>query len=233
MSAHPPVADLKSPVRWIDDHGAGAVALMPTAGLTLEHFAFGISDTSEIDAALSCLINEDLGDDVASSVIDLALRCTGRAPHEDGRIVPALTYIVREIGSEPYEHFVVVWFDAPQRVRNVCRYECKNGPGEAWLSLRALLRDAVLLDAVACVAAHNHPSGCLRASQADRALHAQLSRLLTEIGVQLLCNAVVTAAGAVDIDTARRWAAAPAGSQREPASCSPVPSSTPRPCRTS
>jgi DNA repair protein RadC len=64
------------------------------------------------------------------------------------------------------------------------------------LSLRRIVADAVLFDAVAVVMAHNHPLGEAWPSRADRDVTARLARALAAVDTRLVDHVVVGRGGA-------------------------------------
>jgi len=69
---------------------------------------------------------------------------------------------------------------------------------------REVVRRALLLNAAAVIAFHNHPSGNLDPSAADRALTARLKQALALLDVRLLDHIVVSAEGFTSL-AARGW----------------------------
>jgi len=69
---------------------------------------------------------------------------------------------------------------------------------------REVVRRALLLNAAAVIAFHNHPSGNLDPSVADRALTARLKQALALLDVRLLDHIVVSAEGFTSL-AARGW----------------------------
>lgn len=60
-----------------------------------------------------------------------------------------------------------------------------GGPDSAELPLRAIVAEALRLDAAGMIVAHNHPSGEARPSEADVAATAALARALRPLGIRL------------------------------------------------
>lgn len=69
---------------------------------------------------------------------------------------------------------------------------------------REVVRRGLLLNSAAVVAFHNHPSGNLEPSAADRAVTAQLKQALALVDIRLLDHLVVSAEGFTSL-AARGW----------------------------
>jgi hypothetical protein len=222
---HPAATDKKALRDWIDRHRLGSPCFAPAPRVPEAATLGGINDPAAIREAVDCLIGEQLTPDQRAGLVRCVLRSQDPRRGSEQRLTGALAHIARSISTESNEHFLVVWLDPAGRARRVIRYESRNGPDHAWVDVRRLLRDGVVLGAAECVSAHNHPDGLLRASADDRSLHRFLARSLAELGIGLLANVVVTPRGAVDIGSGRgwRWAAMSGGGDAcpdEESSCS-------------
>lgn len=69
---------------------------------------------------------------------------------------------------------------------------------------REILKRGLMLNAAAVIAFHNHPSGSLEVSQADRAVTARLKQALAMVDIRLLDHFVVSAEGHTSL-AARGW----------------------------
>ena len=69
---------------------------------------------------------------------------------------------------------------------------------------REVAKRALTLNAVAVIAFHNHPSGNLEPSAADRAVTARLKQALALIDIRLLDHIIVSAEGHTSL-AARGW----------------------------
>src|SRR5690606_2702802 len=73
------------------------------------------------------------------------------------------------IGELPHEESWVIYLNNANRVVHTFQLS-KGGITGALVDVRLLIKEAVLVGAVSLILAHNHPSGTLRASQADRTI---------------------------------------------------------------
>ena len=69
---------------------------------------------------------------------------------------------------------------------------------------REIVRRAILLNAAAVVAFHNHPSGNSEPSAADRAVTARMKQALALVDIRLLDHFVVTSSGFTSM-ASRGW----------------------------
>ncbi|MDI9333368.1 MAG: DNA repair protein RadC [Cytophagales bacterium] len=99
-------------------------------------------------------------------------------------------YLRLRIGSLPYESFVVAFFDSQQRL--IACDELFRGT----LSMSSVYPREVVVrtlhhGAAAVVLAHNHPSGDVQPSEADKALTHNLRAALALIDVRVLDHIIV------------------------------------------
>ena len=96
----------------------------------------------------------------------------------------AVALLSRELADRVNETVAVAFLDAKQQPILITCTEHENS--EASLPARKVLADALWLDAVAIVIAHNHPSGDPRPSAADLAATRRLAETAASMGVRLL-----------------------------------------------
>ena len=102
------------------------------------------------------------------------------------------------LGNETREHFEVAFLDTHHRLIAVERLFSGSVDG-AEVRLRVVVQRALALNAGAVVVAHNHPSGHIEPSAADRAVTTQLKSALGLMDIRLLDHFVVTAGQAVSM----------------------------------
>jgi len=99
-------------------------------------------------------------------------------------------YLRLQIGSRPYEVFVVLFLDAQNRLIRV--EEMFRGTlTQTSVYPREVLKRALELSAAAVLLAHNHPSGAAEPSRADEFLTQTLNKALAMIDVRVLDHLVV------------------------------------------
>lgn len=131
----------------------------------------------------------------ASMIREVTMRQTGRkraAPAAIRNPEDAAQYVQRRIGSETREHFLAIYLDA--RHRPIADSIVHVGTlDQSLIHPREIFRPAVALGAVACICAHNHPSGDATPSSEDREVHARLVQAGAYLGIQVLDSLVVSA----------------------------------------
>lgn len=108
-------------------------------------------------------------------------------PSEAGR------YLRARVGHAEREIFGCLFLDARHHIL-ACEDLFFGTIDGAEVAPREVIRRAILLNAAAVVAFHNHPSGNTEPSAADRSCTARLKQALALIDVRLLDHIVVSAA---------------------------------------
>jgi DNA repair protein RadC len=99
-------------------------------------------------------------------------------------------YLKLMIGTRPYEVFVCLFLDVRNRL--IHAEETSRGTlTQATVYPREIVRQALSLNAAALIVAHNHPSGSVQPSAADRRLTRILCDALALIDVKLLDHFIV------------------------------------------
>ncbi len=99
-------------------------------------------------------------------------------------------YVIDALSGLSQEHFLALFLDARNRLitSEVLFY---GSVDTAPVYTRVVALRAIVHHAVSVVVAHNHPSGCLDPSPADREVTDKLSRALQLLDIQLLDHLVV------------------------------------------
>ena len=99
-------------------------------------------------------------------------------------------YVIDALSGLSQEHFLALFLDARNRLitSEVLFY---GSVDTAPVYTRVIALRAIVHHAVSVVVAHNHPSGCLNPSPADREVTDKLSRALQLLDIQLLDHLVV------------------------------------------
>lgn len=109
------------------------------------------------------------------------------------------------IGSEIAECLIAVFLNARHRVTGYT--EIARGTLNATrFTPRDVLVPAIQVGCAAIVVAHNHPSGEVEPSRADRVVTIALREACTLIGIPLLDHIVVTGSGYWSFRDAEGWA---------------------------
>jgi DNA repair protein RadC len=110
--------------------------------------------------------------------------------------------LVADIASKPQEHFVCISLNGANEViekRIVTIGLLDKSP----VHPREVFADVIADRAAAVILVHNHPSGDIQPSEADRRTHDQLSDAAKILGLRVLDNIIVTRKGYFSFQEAR------------------------------
>lgn len=102
-------------------------------------------------------------------------------------------YLVLSENTDSVEEFRVMWLDAQHRVINVESLS-RGTLTQASVYPREVVKAGLKHNAAAVIISHNHPSGTLAASDADKAMTVQLKKALELVDIRLIDH-VITAGG--------------------------------------
>jgi len=129
------------------------------------------------------------------AVLELARRALAEQLRDDTTLdSPQVVhdYLRLFIGVRSYEVFVCLFLDSHHRL--IRAVESSRGTlTHTAVYPREIVREAMTLNAAGLIVAHNHPSGDVRPSGADRQLTQRLSETLQLIEVKLLDHLIVGA----------------------------------------
>jgi len=99
-------------------------------------------------------------------------------------------YLQSLLGHLPHEEFGCLWLDNRNRV---IEWEVlfRGTIDGANVYPREVVKHALAANAAATILAHNHPSGAVEASQADRLITERLQKALELIGVRVLDHLII------------------------------------------
>jgi len=95
------------------------------------------------------------------------------------------------IGDLPHEEFWIVYLNNSNRVLQKSQLS-KGGITGTLVDIRLVLKNALQLGAVGIILAHNHPSGTLRPSQADKQLTQKLKKAGNSLDIKVLDHLIIT-----------------------------------------
>ncbi len=107
-------------------------------------------------------------------------------------------FLRMRLGALEREEFHTIWLDNRHRVLSVEQLFVGTVDG-ASVHPREVVKAALKCNAVACIFAHNHPSGIAEPSLADRSITRDLVQALKLIEVRVLDHFVVTAGDYVSL----------------------------------
>ncbi len=99
-------------------------------------------------------------------------------------------YLTACIRRYPHEVFACLFLDARNRV--ICFEEMAHGTiNNAYVYPREVVKRALQFNAVAVILAHNHPSGHIEPSQADKRITRQLQSALELVDIKVLDHIII------------------------------------------
>lgn len=99
-------------------------------------------------------------------------------------------YLQSLLGHLPHEEFGCLWLDNRNRVIS-WEVLFRGTIDGASVYPREVVKHALAANAAATILAHNHPSGAIEASQADRQITERLKQALDLIGVRVLDHLII------------------------------------------
>lgn len=121
-----------------------------------------------------------------------------------GAVIRGPTDLVRYLSpwaGETQECFVLLALNAHMKI--IGHREISRGTATSCaVPMVDVARAAILSGAAAVIVAHNHPSGDIRPSEADRAITRQLQRMLSMLEIPLLDHVII---GLADDATVRHY----------------------------
>ena len=130
------------------------------------------------------------------AIIAQALEILARRMRKTGMMMDS-PKVVRDwlrlrVGGKPHEEFGVIWLNARHEV--VEADEMFRGTlTQTSVYPREVVKEALRINAAACIMYHNHPSGAAEPSLADEMLTRALKEALAMVDVHVLDHMVVTA----------------------------------------
>ncbi|WP_411031118.1 RadC family protein [Spongiimicrobium sp. 3-5] len=98
------------------------------------------------------------------------------------------------LGELPHEEFWIIYLNNSNKVVHATQ-QSKGGITGTLVDVRLVLKRALELGAVSLVLAHNHPSGTLRPSTADKQITAKLKTASQALDIQVLDHVIITEKG--------------------------------------
>ncbi|MGB3608282.1 MAG: DNA repair protein RadC [Psychroserpens sp.] len=95
------------------------------------------------------------------------------------------------IGELPHEEFWILYLNNSNKVLQKNQLS-KGGITGTLVDVRLVLKTALEFGAVALILAHNHPSGTLKPSEADKALTQKLKLAAQSLDIKVLDHLIVT-----------------------------------------
>ncbi len=95
------------------------------------------------------------------------------------------------LGELPHEEFWVVYLNNSNKVLHVSQ-QSKGSITGTLVDVRLIMKEALELGAVAIILAHNHPSGTLKASEADKQITQKIKNAAVGLDIKVLDHLIIT-----------------------------------------
>ena len=95
------------------------------------------------------------------------------------------------IGELPHEEFWIIYLNNSNKVIQTQQLS-KGGVTGTLVDVRMIFKEAIQLGAIAIILAHNHPSGTITPSDADKKLTIKLQKAGEQLDIKVLDHLVVT-----------------------------------------
>ena len=95
------------------------------------------------------------------------------------------------IGELPHEEFWIVYLNNANKVMHTALLS-KGGITGTLVDVRLVLKQALELGAVGLILAHNHPSGTLKPSEADKQVTSKLKTAAEALDIKVLDHVIIT-----------------------------------------
>lgn len=100
-------------------------------------------------------------------------------------------YMQPVIGELPHEEFWILYLNNSNHIL-LKQQLSKGGITGTLVDIRLVLKQALELNAVAIILAHNHPSGTLKPSDADKKLTQKLKKAAESLDIKVLDHLIIT-----------------------------------------
>ena len=128
------------------------------------------------------------------AIKELFVRAANEAVRDDVNVAKdpsaLTTYLSAKYAALEYEMFICVWLDPQHRILD-CEEMFRGTLGQTSVYPREVVKSALGHNAKSVVLCHNHPSGVLTVSAADKSLTDTLKRALALIDVCVLDHVIV------------------------------------------
>lgn len=95
------------------------------------------------------------------------------------------------LGELPHEEFWIVYLNNSNKVLHTAQ-QSKGSITGTLVDVRLIMKEALELGAVAIILAHNHPSGTLKPSAADKAITEKIKNAALGLDIKVLDHIIIT-----------------------------------------
>ncbi|MGB5782815.1 MAG: JAB domain-containing protein, partial [Eudoraea sp.] len=95
------------------------------------------------------------------------------------------------VADLPHEEFWIVYLNNSNKVIHTAQLS-KGGITGTLVDVRLVMKQALEIGAVSLILAHNHPSGTLKASEADKKITNKLQKASEAMDIRVLDHVIIT-----------------------------------------
>lgn len=128
------------------------------------------------------------------AALEIARRCKGEDLQAQTKIKDSETayrVLAPKLSDLPHEEFWILYLNNANGVIQISQLS-KGGLTGTLVDIRLVLRKALELGAVALILGHNHPSGNLQPSNADKELTRKLQEAVKVFDIRILDHLIIT-----------------------------------------
>ncbi|PIF00772.1 MAG: hypothetical protein CR994_03710 [Maribacter sp.] len=129
-----------------------------------------------------------------AAALEIGRRRRGEGAQKISKITSskdAFELLQPNMGELPHEEFWIVYLNNSNKVIHMAQLS-KGGITGTLVDVRLVMKQALELGAVALILAHNHPSGGLRPSNADKQLTKKLKNAGASLDIKILDHLIIT-----------------------------------------
>lgn len=130
--------------------------------------------------------------------VNVNYRTTGEERFKVTNATHVAKFVRSILTDNSREHSIALFLDGSSQIASYSIISI-GGANSAPFAPRELFQRAVLVGAISIVLVHNHPSGSLAASEADRAVTMRLKEAGDLMGIAILDHVIVTDQDAVSL----------------------------------
>ena len=129
-----------------------------------------------------------------AAAMELGRRRRGEEALEKYKITSSISVfelMLPVLGELPHEEFWIIYLNNSNKVIQKKQLS-KGGITGTLVDVRLVLKNAIAVDATGIILVHNHPSGTLKPSEADKQLTNKLKRAAESMDIKVLDHLIIT-----------------------------------------
>lgn len=129
-----------------------------------------------------------------AAAMEIGRRRRGEKAQQIGKInssVDAFEILLPQMGDLKHEEFWILYLNNANKVLHTSQVS-KGGLTSTLVDLRIIMKQALEVGAVGLILAHNHPSGTLKPSEADKAITQKIKSAASALDIRVLDHLIIT-----------------------------------------